>query len=265
MITIKLENELGDILEERSDDNDTYLALKRREYQQGEKIVIETDKPGRFVWVKLDAAIPKSLVLLKTTRWEYPVILEENLKKAYSPNVFSGDRHYLTATYATEKEIFEYRNLALNAHDQKNDTGAYPHAFANVETRDDATFFARNAIDGMIANEDHGSYPYQSWGINRQKDAEITIDFGKEVMVDKIALVLRGDYPHDSYWTSVTLEFDDGTQLLFQTTNAMGRQFFEFDSRLTSKVTLKNLIKNDDESPFPALTEMEVYGHHIKY
>lgn len=264
MITIKLENETGDILDSRSNEEDTYLALKRREYQPGEKIVIETDEPNKFIWVQLDEALPKSLVLLKTTRWEYPVIFEENLKKAYSPKIFSGNRHYLTASYATEEEIYEYRNIALNPHDLKKDTGVYPHAYANVETRDDATFYARNAIDGMVANEDHGSYPYQSWGINRQEDAEITIDFGHEVKVDKIALVLRGDYPHDSFWTNVTLAFDDGAPLSFQTTNAMGRQFFEFDSRTTSKVTLKNLIKNEDESPFPALTEMEVYGFYLK-
>ncbi len=62
----------------------------------------------------------------------------------------------------------------------------------------------------MIANESHGSFPYQSWGINQQADAQITIDFGREIVTDKIALVLRGDYPHDSYWEAVTLEFSDG-------------------------------------------------------
>ncbi|GFH42962.1 hypothetical protein Hs30E_15130 [Lactococcus hodotermopsidis] len=38
--------------------------------------------------------------------------------------------------------------------------------------------FARNAIDGVFATLSHGVYPYQSWGINRQEDAALTIDFG---------------------------------------------------------------------------------------
>lgn len=30
-------------------------------------------------------------------------------------------------------------------------------------------FAARNAIDGVTANRSHGSWPYESWGINKRE------------------------------------------------------------------------------------------------
>ena len=260
MLTLKVINGAGQVIEERSHKTETYLAFKTRSYSADEKIVLETSEINRFVWIQVDEALEPSLIYLTKKYWEFPITTESELRRAYSPKIFTGERHYIRAFLPQEYEITNYRNLALNAHDQKNGNGAFPHAYANVETRNDSTFFARNAIDGMIANENHGSFPYQSWGINQQSDAQITIDFGRKVKVDKIALVLRGDYPHDSYWTEVTVEFSNDTQLVFCPTNQMERQFFSFEEKVTTSITLKNLIKHNDESPFPALTEFEVYG-----
>lgn len=260
MLTLKLLAVDSAVVAERTHQTETYLAFKSREYTTGETIQLEISEPNRFVWVQLDEALAPSLIYLTGTTWEYPVNLEPEFKRAWSPKIFCGERHYLHAWLPQEDEILAYRNLALNPHDHKEDSAAYPHAYANVETRNDSTFFARNAIDGMIANESHGSFPYQSWGINQQQDAQLTIDFGRWVTVDKISLVLRGDYPHDSFWTSVTLEFSDGETLVFNPTNQLDRQFFCFSKKNTTSVTLKELIKHEDDSPFPALTEFEVYG-----
>jgi len=93
---------------------------------------------------------------------------------------------------AKDYEIKQYRNLAFNPHDQKETSGAYPYAVANVETRNDSMFFAKNVINGICANLSHGSYPYQSWGINQQADAEITIDFGRLVEVDRVGVIASG-------------------------------------------------------------------------
>ena len=41
---------------------------------------------------------------------------------------------------AFAEEQTSYRNWALNPHDQKDVANVYPHAYANVETRNDATF-----------------------------------------------------------------------------------------------------------------------------
>lgn len=260
MITLKLVDQENTIIAKRSRETETYLAFKTRPYAEGEKIVVEIDHAPQFLWVQVDEALAPSLIYFKKTSWEFPVILDEELRRAYSPKLFSGERHYIRVFQPTSEECQLYRNLALNSHDQKNETGTFPHAYANVETRNDSTFFARNAIDGMIANESHGSYPYQSWGINAQADAEITIDFGRTVEVDQVALVLRGDYPHDSYWTQMTIVFSDGDSLIVQPTNSLERQFFHFPSRKTTTLTLKKLVKHEDESPFPALTQIEVFG-----
>ena len=127
------------------------------------------------MWVTLDETLATTLVYIKGNEWIYPVHLSENAKEAAPEGRFVGKSHYLSVRVATKEELAAYRNVALNPHDQKEFLGAYPHAHANVETRDDATFFACNAIDGIFANTSHGNYPYGSWGINQQADAALTI------------------------------------------------------------------------------------------
>ena len=73
-------------------------------------------------------------------------------------------------------------------------------------------------------------------------------------------MVLRGDYPHDSFWTQITVEFSDGSQVNIYPTDTLNEQKFEIPRKKSTKIILKNLIKNFDESPFPALTELTVYG-----
>ena len=63
----------------------------------------------------------------------------------------------------------------------------------NVETRGEAVFAARNAIDGVYENDAHGIWPYQSWGINRDPNAALTLDFGRPVTIDELRLTLRAD------------------------------------------------------------------------
>jgi len=233
-------------------------------YQAGDKIRVTVDEPNQYLIVQLDESLNPSLVYLHDTVWEYIVPIDEKAREAYPSNVFLGDKHYLSVRLAEDNEIYSYQNLALNNHDQKQDSKAYPHAVANVETRNDSTFFARNAIDGVLANEDHGPYPYQSWGINRQADACLRVDFGRLVEIDKVALVLRGDYPHDSYWTQVTLEFSDGSTEIVSLDKKLEPQYVELTPRKIEWVELKNLIKAKDDSPFPALTQIEVYGQSLR-
>jgi len=233
------------------------------EYQLGDQIIVTIEKSEAYLMVQLDEALAPSLLYIKGNEWVYEVPIDEKLREAYSPKVFSGNIHYIWVRYADATEIYNYQNLAINTHDQKHINGAYPHAVANVETRNESTFYARNAIDGCLANESHGSYPYQSWGINQQKDAEITIEFGRIVEIDKIALVLRGDYPHDSYWKEVTLELSNGEKFVLELKKILEPQYFSFKPEKVEWVRLKNLVKNEDESPFPALTEFEVYGKNV--
>jgi len=237
-----------------------FLATQELVYQEGDFIRITTDAPGKFLVVKLDETLDSSLVYLSGVAWEYEIPLSEGTRNSIPDMAFMAKAHYINVRYAREYEIKQYRNLALNPHDQKDSHGAYPHASANVETRNDSTFFAKNAIDGVHANNSHGQYPYQSWGINRDPNAKLTIDFGRRVRIDGAGIVLRADFPHDSYWRQVTLRFEDGTSHTFATEKKTELQTFNFPAVVTRYAVLEKLIKADDESPFPALTQLELYG-----
>lgn len=112
----------------------------------------------------------------------------------------------------------------------------------------------------MKANNSHGAWPYASWGINRRDDAKITIEFGRKVMVDKAVIYLRADFPHDNWWKQITLEFSDGSEILWELKKTHQGQVIKFDEKVIEWVTLKNLIKSEEESPFPALSQIEFYG-----
>ena len=136
----------------------------------------------------------------------------------------------------------------------------YPHASANVETRGEAVFAAKNAIDGVTANHDHGKWPFASWGINQRDDAEIKLEFGREISTDRIVLHTRADFPHDNWWVKGTVEFSDGSSMVLDLEKTDGAQEFTFSEKKISWLVLKDLIKADDPSPFPALTQIEVFG-----
>ncbi|WP_263878839.1 discoidin domain-containing protein [Paenibacillus sp. PSB04] len=247
-------------LMEREEEGFTHLACQHVEYAEGDRFRVTMEQPDSYIVVQMDETLNPSFIYVKGTTWEYEIPLA--YKRAYPENAFAGSKHYVTARYATENEISQYRNLALNPHDQKQDSGAFPHAHANVETRNDPTFFARNAIDGVYANYSHGSYPYQSWGINQQPDAELTLDFGRKVQLDRLGLVLRGDFPHDSWWKEVTVAFSDGSEEQLHPAKIRSIQYFDISPRTVEWLVLKRLIKGD-ETPFPALTQIEAYGRNI--
>lgn len=241
-----------------------YLATQSLQYQDQDIIRLTTDLTDQYLMVKLDETMDTTLIYVPNKHWDYHVDLSPNAFDARPDKAFSSKRHYLSVRQATLAERQAYRNLALNPHDQKEFTGAYPHASANVETRNDATFFACNAIDGVLASNMHGEYPYQSWGINQQTDAALTIDFGRPVILDQVALVLRADFPHDSYWPQVALHFSDGSVEVVQLEKSGELQYCQFAKRTVTQVTITDLKKAADDSPFPALDEIELYGVNVE-
>jgi len=252
-------NELSFLMKKTGEDL-VFLATKMLAFEAGDSIRVQTSEPNQYLMVKLDETLMENLIYLQGNVWEYKPMLTERGKKAQVDTAFQSKRHYVHVRRAKPFEIANYQNLAFNPHDQKDDTGAYPHAFANVETRDDATFFARNVIDGIYANNFHGSYPYQSWGINQQKDATLTLDFGRSVQLDALAFTVRADFPHDSYWTDISVQFDNELTRDFQLKKTSMPQYFTMEPVICHQLTLKHLIKDIDTSPFPALTQLAAYG-----
>lgn len=242
------------------DSDRVYLTTQELNYSPGDAIRVTTDWAGRYLMARLDETLDTTLLYIKGTVWQYDIPTSGEALSSMPDGAFIGKAHYISVRYAKDYEIIAYRNLALNPHDQKHDSGAYPHAYANVETRNDSTFFAKNAIDGIYASNSHGSYPYQSWGINRDPKAELTIDFGRPVRLDSAGIVLRADFPHDSHWEQVTLRFSDGSTRVFDMEKTGRLQHFAFDPVVTEYAVFEKLLKAGDESPFPALTELELYG-----
>lgn len=244
-------------------ENEVHLGARTLGYEKGDYIKVEVEQPNTYLWIKLDDTFEESLVYFKdTTEFIYKVPFGDE-KRAMKDTAFAGVGRYLSARVPSVEDIYKYQNLTKNRHATYEDVGVYPFAHANTETRNDPTFFARNAIDGIYANDDHGFYPFQSWGINQQDDAAITIEFGREVIVDKAAITIRADFPHDTWWKEVTLEFSDGTEELLNTKKVSEVQEFNIKERKIEWVKMKNLIKGEP-GPFPALTQLELFGKNIK-
>lgn len=235
------------------------IMVCEREYEPGDRIVFETDEINTYYVIRVDSSMDESYVYLTEPSVQYEIPFHEK-KVSYNPAAFTGVCHYITMRKAEDYENQSYRNLAKNVMDQQKESGCYPHAHANIETRGESVFAARNCLDGVLANQSHGSWPYGSWGINRQDDAEITVEFGRPVDIDQIFLYTRADFPHDNWWTQATIRFSDGSEEIVSMEKSVKPHQFAIKKKKITWLTLKNLIKSDDPSPFPALTQIEVYG-----
>ncbi len=233
-------------------------------YQEKDVILLEVGGETGFYWVQLDEAMAETLVYL-TPRKEgalvkFPIPLGKE-GVCYPPKAFSGEMHVITARKASDEEIAQRKNLALNPYDHHGNDCFYPHSKANVETRNEAVFASRNAIDGVFQNDSHGKYPYSSWGVNQDPNAALTIEFGREVVVDEIKITLRADFPHDNYWVQGEIAFSDGSKESLSFKKSSLPQSFPITPRVVTDLVFFKLIKSDDPSPFPALTQIEVWGN----
>lgn len=238
------------------------LAVEE-EYKEGDLIVLESEKEGIWLKVRLDAALDEALLYLPGRQYVYHVPVGEQ-KVAMNPWSFAGTKKMITARQARAEEVTGFANLSFNPYDQHENEYVFPHAHANVETRGEAWFAARNAVDGEYANHGHGAWPYQSWGINRDPEAALTIEFGTEVEITQVRITIRCDFPHDSYWTQADLVFDDEIVQTVPLEKEDTPQVYALPEPLRCrKVRLERLIKAEDESPFPALTQIELWGERL--
>lgn len=227
-------------------------------YAPGDRIVLETDGTAAHIWVRLDDTLACPLLWLPEGRFDFSLPFG-NAAKAFAPFAFAGQRHFLSARLATSDELATRRDLALNPFDSADST-AYPHALANSMTRGEALFAARNVIDGLTATAGHGEWPYTSWGIDRNPEAELTVAFGRQVFVNEVILHTRADFPHDAWWERAILSFSEGPDVAIDLRKTGSGQRVRFPMRPTEWIRLHHLIKADDPSPFPALTSIGCLG-----
>jgi hypothetical protein len=242
----------------RAEADDEVFLVYRSTYRPGDRLVVAASEPGH-VFLSFDAAVQPAILYLREPHFSLPVLFGDR-RVPYAPQAFSGDLHRLHVRKATAEEVAQRRNLAFNPLDDHSNSSLFPHAFANVETRGEAVFAARNAIDGEKANNDHGSWPYTSWGINRDPEAALTVDFGRSVRIDELVLYLRADFPHDAWWEKASLTFSDGETMRVDLRKSAAGQRFAIPPRIVQWVRLHSLIKAEDPSPYPALTQIEVWG-----
>ena len=230
--------------------------LYNGEYAEGD--CIEFTSGSRHAVVQVDQQVAPARVYAPDCAWTYRLPLSGDNPAVYPPGAFAGGRHLIAIRPAAGNA---YRNLAENPADQRGDVAAYPHATANVETRNESVFAARNTIDGVHAAAGHGEWPYGSWGIGARTDAEMTLDFGREVEIDAVVLYLRADFPHDAWWIQGALTLDDGAEIVFPLEKLDGPQRIDLGgAHRVRRVRLHRLIKCDMPSAFPALRQIEVYG-----
>jgi hypothetical protein len=240
-----------------------------REYQPGDRLLLAG--PRRMA-VRVDAAMPDCLLYFPGSpqgnfTYEIPYGREEKQTgSAYSPESFAGKSHSVYARTLNKKELSGYRNLALNPCDlfRSDQTPAqfFPHASSNSASRELYDFQARNAIDGVTQNGHHGVWPYQSWGPGLRLDLWWKVDFGRPVELDKIRLMVRADFPHDSYWKTADVEFSDGTHLPIQIASSAEFQDFSFPRRRVSWVRITNLVPADP-ARWCSFIEVEAWGHDL--
>lgn len=232
--------------------------LYHGEYMPEDMILFEAGQ--KYVTVSVDQQVPPARIYLPERRFAYRLPLSGDNLAVYAPGAFKGERHLISMK---PDDSFEYRNLAENPADQRGDSLAFPHATANVETRNESVFAARNVIDGIHIANGHGEWPYGSWGIGARTDACLTLDFGREVEIDAIGLYLRADFPHDAWWIRGSVTLSDGTEKTFDLQKKNGKQQIDLGRHRISWLKLDRLVKCDVESAFPALRQLEVYGQDI--
>jgi hypothetical protein len=233
------------------------------QYQPGDHIVIQG--PQRIA-LRLDRNFSECLLYLPQGELDYEVPLgrgEEQTGSAYAPDSFSGLAHHVTARALNRGERTGYRNLALNPCDvlesgEKPPT-VFPHSSTNSFARNLFDFAARNAIDGVSQNGHHGVWPYQSWGPEQGPDKWWKLDFGRAVKLNKIRLMVRADFPHDSTWKSAVIEFSDGTQLPIEIDRSPEFQEFHFSKREISWFRITKLVP-EDPAKWCAFVEVEAWG-----
>ena len=230
-------------------------------FADGDKIIVDL-KNIQFISIQLDETLEESIVYCPNQRLDF-MVPKGRMKDCYHDDAFEGDVHRMRVREVSEEEFYSYRKISLNSHDSKISKG-FPHAEANFVTRNEAFFLERNAIDGIIRNESHGYYPYHSWAGGAREDLEYYLYFGGDVEIDKIDFYLRADFPHDTYWKSMEIEFSDGTRVPAEFKETAEAQRVTFEPKVTKFVHLTNFKQAVFPLSWAALTQIEVFGRYIK-
>ncbi|MBE2898180.1 carbohydrate-binding protein [Pasteurellaceae bacterium 20609_3] len=242
-------------------DFDEIATTYKGEYAEGDAWVVEAQSYPCFLKVRLEDSFESALLYL-TEKLVFTIPFGDGVRVYNSDKAFRGGLHFVWVRTAREYEIQQYGNLAYNPYQQAEQQGVYPCALSNIKPGN-IRFAPRNVIDGAFDTNAHGSYPYTSWSNAQDPQAELTIDFGRPVEVDGVVLYLRADFPHDSWWQSITVTFDGEHAEVLEAERTGKAQHYHFSARQCQRITLTNLIKGKEHAPFTALSQLEVLGRNV--
>ena len=257
MISLKVLNQDGESRAAFEGEKECFGAFYG-EYQEGDSLLVQANLYPSEIRLRLDDTIGEAVLFL-TNDFVFPVPAGQ-LKDRYHAAAFAGDRHYLYAGYADDAELGNYRDLALNPYDYHENETAFPHITANAETRGEAVFFAANTINGILANDHHGEWPFLTWGIDGRRDCEFTIDFGHPVSVKELVFYLRADFPHDDVWKTGRAEFSDGSIVPLSFEKTGDAQLFPVNKEYITWVRIFDLEPEESEEGFISLAAVKVNG-----
>ena len=72
------------------------MCIRDRAYEEGDQIVFTTERTGMFYQIQVDDCLGEGVVYLTESRWVFDIPFGEK-RVSYSPRVFMGERHLLTA------------------------------------------------------------------------------------------------------------------------------------------------------------------------
>ena len=76
-------------------------------------------------------------------------------------------------------------------------------------------------------------------------------------------IIIRANNSHDNWWIKATLRFSDGSEIVWDLEKSDKAHILDFEEKTIEWLTFSDLIKADDPSPFPALSQIEVYGREV--
>ncbi len=239
-------------------------------YSANDKITVTLPAGEKYLALSLNSRVGEAIIYCPNGKFTYTL---PNTNTIF-PNTMDSSsginykNNTITARLVTAEELATKHNLALNPYDLKDAKGSYPHASTSNVNDNNLYWEARCAIDGFTANEGHGEYPYQSWGPNSnvKPTDHFTIDFGREVTVDELVVVIRADFPHDSYFTGCTVTFSDGSTKQINLTNSEMEQVIDLGGVTTTSIKLSGFTVETAgaTTPYAALTEVKCMGTEVK-
>ena len=263
-VTVKVAYYLKDGTEVKSEENTNSVELGLEEkFKSGAKIVVTLSDNHKYLMFKFDDNVQEALIYCPDSVFEY--VFESKAAKYFPPSVQIGaagqnSTPVISAKAAKNVDINATRNLALNPYDTSKSDKAFPHASSNSIYSATGEWDARNAIDGFKTAGGHGGYPHQSWGPEQNKaDMYWMVDFGEEVKVTSLGIIIRSDFEHDAYFKKITVEFSDGTEKEFELEKTKEIQSVDFgESIATSSIKIKKFEKS--KADWSGLMEVEVNG-----